>query len=102
MINPEGRVTVISPANGFSSVLTGDSVSAGKNKQHAFQVTKVGSAGTFTLLIEGSLDDVNWYQISSVSASGISQVSGLYPFVRARVSSMTAPDLISVLYTGSL
>lgn len=102
MINPEGRITIISPDDGFTAVATGDTVSTGKNKQHAFQITKTGSAGTFTLLVEGSLDNSNWYQISSITASGITQVTGLYPYLRARVSSLTAPDSVKVLYHGSI
>ena len=54
--------------------------------RHAIQVS-----GTFTatVLVEGSLDGVNWDTLASVAAPGISQYTGLYQSIRVSVNAYT-------------
>ena len=60
---------------------------------HAVQVSGTFSA---TVLIEGSLDGVNWTTLSSLTATGITQYTGLYQSIRASVSAYTSGSVTVV------
>ena len=54
---------------------------------HAIQVS-----GTFvaTVLVEATLDGVNWSTIGTITAPGITQYSGLFQSIRVSVSAYTS------------
>lgn len=101
MINPEGRTIKVTPDGGIAVAATSsDTISTGNNVYHTFQITKLGTAGVFSVQVQGSLDGVNWYQLTTVSSSGFSTVTGAYSYMRVHVASLTASDTIEAYYRG--
>jgi hypothetical protein len=60
-------------------------------------------SGTFTasVLIEATLDGVNWETLDTISAKGIKQYTGLYLAIRAGISAYTSGNpLVTVIVQG--
>ena len=98
MVNFTGApVKLTLSATGVSESI---STRAGK---HGFQILKVdgGTPGAFSVTIQGSFDDQNWATIgSAVTASGLPQIEGVYPFLRVNVTTLASGDSLSVIYVG--
>lgn len=79
---------------------TSDVVPTGMFKTHAVQVVKVGTAGAFSLTVEGSLDGTNWETIgAALTTSGaIKQFTGLYEYLRANLGTLAGGDTVTVTY----
>jgi hypothetical protein len=57
-------------------------------KYHAIQVS--GPAYNATVLLEGTLDGINWITIQSITAVGIYQYTGIYQSLRVSITAYTA------------
>jgi len=59
----------------------------------AIQVSTTGGTYAATVLVEGTLDGVNWTTIQSITAAGIVQISGLYQSIRASITAYTSGNI---------
>lgn len=57
---------------------------------HAIQVKGITTA---TVLVEATVDGENWVTLSSVTADGITQYSGLYASIRVSISAYTSGSI---------
>lgn len=76
--------------------------------RRTFQAVVAGSgAVTATVLIEVSLDEVDWITIATFTLNGtnraadLAAVEGAYPFVRANVSAITGSSAAVTVIMGS-
>lgn len=94
----DGAVTKL--LDGASSAATGDDAST-PHIYHSFQLlATAGSPSTVTL--EGSLNGVNYASLGTLNTNNdILRVVGTFWTVRARVSSYTGGDSVTVLYRGT-
>lgn len=63
----------------------------GRN-QHAIQVSSTNPYNA-TVLVEGTLDGVNWAPIETITQTGIVQFSGLYQSIRVSITSYTSGNI---------
>lgn len=61
----------------------------GRN-MHAIQVACTSGTMSATVLVEATVDMVNWVQIDSITAPGIKQYSGVYASIRASMPTYTS------------
>lgn len=83
-----------------AALATGEEAGVLGRLNHAFQVTN-SAAGSFTVLIEGSLDGSNFTTVSTISAANtVTQVQGVYSYLRAKVSAIAGGAKVTVHYRG--
>jgi len=56
---------------------------------HAVAVSATGTYAA-TVLVEATLDGVNWFTLDTITATGIKQYSGLYQSIRASITVYTS------------
>lgn len=90
--------------SGVSGVTTGQSdpfaeVNVLGRNYHVIAVTSVGTYEA-TVLIEGTLDGVNWFPIDSVTeVGGALQINGLFQSIRASIQAWTSGAITVTMIT---
>jgi hypothetical protein len=99
-LNISASVYYFFTANTTTSAIS-DGITRDAYRVHAIQSTGAGAGNTFD--IEGSLDGATWVKIgSTLAADTITQITGVYRYIRAKRQTGNDPLTVLILSADRL
>ncbi len=82
-----------------SGVTTGQPFPIEGRKFHTFHTLVSGAVTSFSIAVEGSLDGVNWFNVTTITGGGAVTVPSAFPvlYVRGKVTAFSGTGAITVL-----